>query len=149
MPSQPRPIRIAHAGGVLAVAGALLLGACATGEPAVDLARDGPKCGAAPAASRVHVQVHYDAGGTPVVTPVDCVVAAGTVVTWRGPYQAANAFTILFRGENPAPGTRGRLPSKATGARQRVETRVDGPPGRYKYDVEANGQVLDPAIIIR
>jgi len=108
-----------------------------------------------------YIEVAYDAGGTPAVTPDSCKVKVGTTVTWRGPASNQTPFTLRFDG-NPGsvekggpPGDRRSMISMSSslevesesGAYQEVAITAENA-GPYKYDVEANGHVLDPHIII-
>ena len=105
----------------------------------------------------MHIEILYAADGMPQAHPAECIVRAGTRVTWRTQTGAA-AFELEFEGGSPgtdafAPRLRDQraFPSRSEGGRQKVgiSARDVDRETRLKYDVVANGHRLDPAIIIR
>jgi len=108
-----------------------------------------------------YIEVTYDAGGTPVVTPDSCSARVGTTITWRGPASDQTPFTLRFEGDpgsvekgGPPRDRRSRVSTSSSlevesesGPYQEVVITAENT-GDYKYDVEANGHVLDPHIII-
>src|SRR5690606_308615 len=117
---------------------------------------DGVPCDGTPA-EQVYVDVSYAGNGMPQVHPAECIVHSGTRVTWRTEAGAA-AFELEFRGGSPGVDAFTRslreqrdFPSRNAHGRQKVaiQARDVGSEVRLKYDVVANGERLDPAIIIR
>lgn len=136
----------------------LALGGCAS----VDAVRaDGVPCVAGVTTDRVYLEVAYAADGTPL--PIaECTVRSGTTVTWRTRNGDGRAFKLGFKTGNPDDGSettdreitaaRGyrEFPSAAEGGRQKARIKAKPVQARtyYKYDIQANGKVLDPVIII-
>lgn len=109
-----------------------------------------------------YIEVTYDADRTPVVTPDSCTVKVGATVTWRGPASDQTPFTLRFDGDpgtvekGTAPGGERSMMSRPSsslevesepGLHQEITITAENT-GDYKYDVEADGHVLDPHIII-
>ncbi|MFC3717156.1 hypothetical protein ACFONC_13430 [Luteimonas soli] len=107
-----------------------------------------------------YIEVAYAADGTPVVAPDSCKVKVGATVTWRGPASDQTPFTLRFDGD-PGSVEKGTPPRDRRSMISTSSLEVESEPGLhqevaitaentgdYKYDVEANGHVLDPHIII-
>ena len=136
-------------GTIVALAVGIGLAGCASDGGVWGLEDDGLRCGLPPIGGRVHVEIHYADDGTPSAVPEECTVAPGTRITWRGPDEAPTPFLLSFTEASPAGrGEPRELPSRETAGRQRIVIIAGEVEGRYKYDIEANGITVDPAIII-
>ncbi|WP_342315155.1 hypothetical protein [Lysobacter sp. FW306-1B-D06B] len=146
---------------LLAIAVVLSVSACSNGaamQQSVRLttpgADDGVVCpsveekGAGPKA--VYVDIQYAVDGTPSAVPNKCYVDNGTTVTWRDPADRTTQFNLVFSNAG-LTGTRGGALQAAQAAeRYKVAAVIQGRPGdNYKYGIQANGKVVDPAIIIK
>lgn len=142
-------MRIIGTIGALAV-GIGLAGCASNGNGGrLDLVEDGVRCGLPAIGGRVHIEIRYAGDGTPSAVPEDCTVAPGTRITWRGPAGSATPFVLRFTSASPAGrGEPRELSSGETVDRQKVVIVAGDIEGRYKYAIEANGIVVDPAIII-
>lgn len=112
---------------------------------------DGVACSPQLNAGRVHIDVDYGANRVPTTSTDECQVEAGTTITWRGPPGESASFSIVFPDQSPqGPREAGStLASTLVAGRQKITITADNDPARYKYDVVAYRQRLDPAIIIR
>ncbi|HSM11364.1 MAG TPA: hypothetical protein VK827_07325 [Lysobacter sp.] len=109
----------------------------------------GARCGLPPVDGRVFVEIRYAGDGTPSAVPEECTVAPGTRITWRGPEGTSTPFVLRFAEASPAGrGEPRELASEKTDVRQEVMIIARNVKGRYKYGIEANGIMVDPAIII-
>ena len=140
---------------IMGIIGALALGIGMTGCASngngarLDLVEDGVRCGLPAIGGRVHVEIRYANDGTPSAVPEECTVAPGTRITWRGPQDDATPFVLRFSDASPAGrGEPRELSSRDTADRQKVVIVAGNLEGRYKYGIEANGIMVDPAIII-
>jgi len=142
-----RPISL-----LFAVPACLFLAACAT-----------RLCGTEGPGQPVHINVTYAADHTPRVEPETCRVRSGVEVTWRGPSADSTAFALEFPQGSPGTVTEGtpgrgyrsaRSPvtvEAGEGSPRKVTIRVENKGNEsidHKYNVTANGHVLDPHIII-
>ncbi len=111
---------------------------------------DGVACGPQPVQGRVYVEVDYGANAMPAAAPDRCEVQRGSTITWRGPPGETAEFGVVFPGDSPE-GPRGSrvLASEPVIGREKITITAGNEPGTYKYDIEAYGRRLDPAIIIR
>lgn len=110
---------------------------------------DGLRCDLPRVGERVHIEIRYADDGTPSAVPDECTVAPGTRIAWLGPDGNATPFELTFPGGSPA----GRdappeLRSSEAGDRQKVTLVAGDTEDRYKYQIAANGVLVDPAIII-
>ncbi|MEG3193131.1 hypothetical protein [Lysobacter sp. D1-1-M9] len=110
---------------------------------------DGVWCGQSESSERVYVDIGYASDGMPSAQPDRCTVRPETHITWRAPV-GGGPFEIRFSGETPSADLRTRnLSSAPIDSREKAEMTASERAGEYKYLIEANGKVLDPAIIIR
>ena len=136
-------------GTIVALAVGAGLAGCASDGGLWGAEDDGLRCGLPPIGDRVHVEIRYADDGTPSAVPEECTVAPGTRITWRGPEETPTPFLLRFTEASPAGrGEPRELPSRETADRQRVVIIAGEVEGRYKYGIEANGIMVDPAIII-
>lgn len=110
---------------------------------------EGMRCDVPRVGDRVHIEIRYAADGTPSAVPDECTVAPGTRIAWLGPDRNAAPFELTFPGGSPA----GRdappeLRSSEADGRQKAALVAGEATGRYKYQIAANGVLVDPAIII-
>jgi hypothetical protein len=118
------------------------------GDPKT-LESDGPRCDFPGAADRVHIEIRYGADGTPAAVPDECTVRPGTRITWVGPERDARPFALAFPGGSPAARGEGDdLTSDRIDEREKVVLVAGDIERRYKYEIDANGITVDPAIII-
>lgn len=112
---------------------------------------DGESCAAANHGNKVYIEVTYDGSGKPSVTPEECTVAKGSAIVWRTARDVDTVFEIDFEGESAAgPNAPRRTKSQQDNARQKLRMTADNAiDRRYKYAIEANGQRVDPAVIIK
>jgi hypothetical protein len=111
---------------------------------------DGESCAMPDHGKKTYIDVAYDGNGRPSVTPETCEVDNGTQIVWRTAKDVKVSFDIDFEGESAAgPSAPKRTKSQESDARQKVSLASDNKAARYKYAIEANGQRVDPAIIIR
>lgn len=139
---------------LIAITLAAGLGGCSTGRtidetPGTLANADGKACSAQMDPTNndpVYIDIRLDGQGMPYAEQRDCKVYSGTRVTWRSRVR----FDIRFKGIAPLA-DRGRAPLSSAEAYGVYKIRVDviGPVGTYPYGIEANGHVVDPAIIIR
>lgn len=108
---------------------------------------DGSLCGEVPAAE-VYIQIGYDANGMPMVNPDRCHVNPGSRITWRGPDGDRREFEIEFKADSASEREEERIASEAGRERSKAIIVAKGELGSYAYSVKANGQELDPQIII-
>lgn len=110
--------------------------------PSSDNGRPGPR--------EVYVDIVYAVDGTPSANPNKCFVDNGTTVTWRDPPDRTTQFNLVFA-NSALTGTKGgALQSSQAADRYKVAAVMQGRPGdSYKYGIQANGKVVDPAIIIK
>lgn len=137
---------------VVAVAACVAsLSGCKSGEAlgALGSEEDGLRCDLPQVGDRVHVEIRYADDGRPSAVPDECRVAPGTRITWLGPDDGGTPFALSFPGGSPARDARGELRSDRSGDRQKVVIVAGDAKGTYKYEIAANGIVVDPAIIIR
>lgn len=131
----------------IAAAAGSMLGGC---QLVQQLEPDGLRCDLPRVGNSVSIDIRYAADGTPSAVPDECTVPPDTRIVWRGPAGNATPFTLTFPGGSPAArGGRGPLPSHESGGVQKVVLVTSAEDGRYKYDIAANGRVVDPAIIIK
>ena len=117
-----------------------------TGEADVD----GESCAMPDHGKKTFIEVTYDGNGRPSVTPDTCEVENGTEIVWRTAKDVKVSFDIDFEGESAAgPQAPKRNKSQESDARQKVRLTSNNKVARYKYAIEANGQRVDPAIIIK
>ncbi len=140
---------------LLAVAATgVVLGGC--GREGTALAHqdpDGTLCSPDTPHSAVYIEVTYEKGGVPTVTPDTCLVFANGKITWRGPSKVAQGFKIDFHSKDQAVMTAlktsgGMMKSAAAADRQKF-TLTAWDSGTYTYDVSTAKGVSDPTIIIR
>lgn len=117
-----------------------------TGEADVD----GESCAMPDHGKKTYIDVAYDGSGRPTVTPENCEVENGTEIVWRTAEDVNVSFDIDFEGESAAgPNAPKRSKSAESNKRQKVKLTSNNKIARYKYAIEANGQRVDPAIIIK
>lgn len=114
----------------------------ADGIPCPDNAK-GPK------AVAVYIDIAYALDGTPSANPDQCYVDAGTKITWRDPPDKTTAFNVIFSSAPPTAEGAARLGAMSSAGRYKVTITTYGSAGSYKYGIQANGKLVDPAIIIR
>lgn len=102
-----------------------------------------PAAGAA--AKHLEIEVAY-ANGKP--SAPDGAVLAGGTVTWRTAPGERAPFQILSRGAWVDGRHDIGLSSQLQDGRQALQVRATGSPGAYHYAIEANGEVVDPDVII-
>lgn len=97
----------------------------------------------------MHIEIRYANDGTPSAVPDECRVPPKARITWRTTGDNAKPFELRFPDGSPAgPDERSRVHSVSDEMRQKVVLVAGDQEGRYKYDIIANGIVVDPAIII-
>lgn len=96
----------------------------------------------------VFIEIVYASDGTPSSVPDQCHVSQGTPIVFRTVAGEMRGFVIDFPTASPGRHLRGPQPSGPRGGRQKLDIVADGPLGTYKYDIEANGHIVDPDIII-
>ena len=132
---------------VVAVTGLIALSGC-TRRVAADA--DGALCGTQAGSGPVYIDISYAVDGTPKASPEDCKVAVGTVITWRDPPDRTTQFNLVFSTASPAGSDAPlQVAAGSVDSRYKVSITAQGAPGRYKYGIQANGRMIDPAIIIR
>ena len=136
---------------LIAVSLCATLAGCARQPSPPGLAEeDGESCAMPAHGKKVFIDVAYDGSGRPSVTPDECEVDNGTAIVWRTAKDVKVSFEIDFEGESAAgPGAPKRVRSEENNARQKAHVTSANKVARYKYAIEANGQRVDPAIIIR
>ncbi|MDQ3287364.1 MAG: hypothetical protein M3Q42_03715 [Pseudomonadota bacterium] len=136
---------------VAAVACSAGLAACETGNPLerLGLNRDGLRCDLPNAGDRVHIEIRYAKDGRPSAVPDVCTVEPKTTITWRSTADSKTPFELRFPDGGPAGvSERTEVRSSNVDENQKLVLVAGDEEGRYKYDIVANGIVVDPAIII-
>lgn len=131
---------------VVAVTGLIALSGC-TRRVTADA--DGALCGTQAGTGPVYVDISYAVDGTPKASPEDCQVKVGTVITWRDPPDRTTQFNLVFSTASPGgPHAPLQVAAASVDNRYKVSITAQGAPGKYKYGIQANGRMIDPAIII-
>lgn len=111
---------------------------------------DGTWCGHAAHGMKVFINIRYAPNGTPSASPGTCEVDQGATITWRGPSDSSTMFQLDFPGGPPTAAEHVDLVSGSShGPRQKLKIVASSSPGTYKYGITANGQKVDPDVIIR
>lgn len=111
---------------------------------------DGRWCGNAGHGMKVFINIRYAPNGTPSASPQSCEVDQGTTVTWRGPEGSPVVFRLDFPGGPPTTAEHLDFESDSRhGSRQKFKIVASSQPGTYKYGITANGEHIDPDVIIR
>jgi plastocyanin len=101
------------------------------------------------AGKKVRIQVKVDAAGQPEADPDTVDVCIGDTIHWIFP-GAAKKFKVQFVGDTPVEWHEKTSDSSASieGTVQPGKV-VNNAPTPYKYNVEVDGKVLDPKIIVK
>ena len=137
----------------LAASGVVLGGCGHEGIALAQPAEDGALCKPDVAQREVFIEVKYDKGGLPTVTPETCMVYAQGKITWRGPAKVLTQFQIDFHSTDGAVAAAfkaaGGKGSREMADRQKFTLIAWDKVGPYTYDVSTAKGGTDPTIIIR
>lgn len=136
---------------VAAMACSAGLAACKTANmpERLGLDGDGLRCDLPRVGDRVLVEIRYANDGTPSAVPGECTVAPETRITWQSTADSTTPFERRFPDGSPAGrGERTQVRSSIDDEDQKIVLVAGDQDGRYKYEIVANGIVVDPAIII-
>lgn len=128
------------------VAHKLLLAAACSATLAMPLAAQAAGC--VPDSNRAPIRVSVDAEGQPVVTPEDVTACEGETLRWVFTGSEAREFAVIFRADAGSPFDWDRQTGATVTGKVKADAAKDGEKTEYKYDVEVDGKVLDPRIII-
>lgn len=107
----------------------------------------GPGMPASSAAATEHLEIEIAyADGKP--SAPDGAVLEGGTVTWHTAPGEQASFQILAKGAWVDGRYAIGLRSQLRDGRQALEVRATSSPGTYHYAIEANGQLVDPDVII-
>lgn len=105
-----------------------------------------PACVPDPGRDTIKVSVGDD--GKPVVTPDAVSVCEGESVRWVFAGSSAREFSVLFTGVANSPFDWSRQTGATVTGTVKAGAAKDGKKTEYKYDVDVDGKVLDPKIIV-
>lgn len=97
--------------------------------------------------SKVKVDV-TEVNGMPAVNPDPVMAREGDQVHWVFHGSAAREFAIVFQSAQDSPFDWSEMKGAQVKACVKAGAARDGSPTDYEYDVDINGRVLDPKIII-
>ena len=104
--------------------------------------------GCVPDPNRSPIRVSVGADGQPVVTPEDVAACEGETVRWVFTGSDAREFAVIFRSDAGSPFEWDRQTGATMNGTVKAGAAKDGNRTEYKYDVEVDGKVLDPRIIV-
>jgi plastocyanin len=124
----------------LVVPGLILCGAFAA------LASTAEAC--VPDSTRGPIRVSVGEDKMPVVTPDSVTVCEGETLRWVFQGSDARAFSVIFVNADQSPFDWDRQTGATVTGTVKAGSAKNGEKTEYKYDVEVDGQRLDPRIIV-
>lgn len=101
-----------------------------------------------PKPGREPIRVHVGADGKPTVSEESVTLCEKETVRWVFTGAGGKEFSIIFRGAEGSPFDWDRQTGNTVTGTVRVGAAKEGNSTDYKYDVELDGEVLDPVIVI-
>ena len=124
----------------------LLLATAWSALLAMPLAVQASNC--VPEADRAPIRVSVGDDGQPVVTPEDVSVCEGETVRWVFQGSDAKKFSVIFRSDAGSPFAWNDQTGATVTGTVKSGAAKGGQQTPYKYDIEIDGKVLDPRIIV-
>jgi plastocyanin len=101
-----------------------------------------------PDPGRETIKVAVGAEGTPVVTPDSVTACEGETLRWVFQGADAKEFSVIFVDADKSPFEWSRQTGATISGTVKSGAARNGKKTEYKYDVDVDGKVLDPKIII-
>ena len=105
--------------------------------------------GCVPDPSRGPIRVSVGADRQPVVAPDEVSACEGETLRWVFQGSDAKEFAVIFRSDAGSPFDWDRQTGATMTGKVKSGAAKDGNRTEYKYDVEVDGKVLDPRIIVQ
>ena len=101
-----------------------------------------------PESNRAPIRVSVGSDGQPVVTPADVSACEGETLRWVFQGSDAREFAVMFRSDAGSPFDWAQQTGATVTGTVKAGAARDGQQTAYKYDVEVDGKILDPRIIV-
>jgi hypothetical protein len=101
-----------------------------------------------PKPGREPIRVNVGADGKPTVSEDTATFCQNEQVRWVFTGPGGKEFSIVFRGAEGSPFDWDRQTGNTVTGTVRAGAAKDGNSTDYKYDVEIDGEVLDPVIVV-
>jgi hypothetical protein len=124
----------------------LFVAACCAALVAPLLSAQAQACEANP--GRAPIRVSIGADGTPAVSAESVTACEGETLRWVFQGTDAREFSVLFVGAEDSPFDWDRQTGSTVTGTVKPGAAKGGKRTEYKYDVEVDGNVLDPRIIV-
>jgi plastocyanin len=101
-----------------------------------------------PDPGRETIKVAVGPEGTPVVTPESVTACEGETLRWVFQGADAKEFSVIFVNDDKSPFDWSRQSGATISGTVKSGAAKGGKKTEYKYDVDVDGKVLEPRIII-
>jgi hypothetical protein len=101
-----------------------------------------------PQAGREPIRVSVGADGIPTVSASSVTACEGETIRWVFTGSGGQEFSVIFQSAEGSPFDWDRQTGATVTGTVRAGAAQGGQSTSYKYDVDVNGKVLDPVIVI-